>query len=84
MKTSEAKIIIWLEETSRVPAYSAAKHIAARCKIDYAYTLHILEEMLAKGWVRKEDYGRNKYFFLAGRHRKKLFREAADLIGYER
>lgn len=60
LKTSEARIIIFLKHASTPNRYT--RNISTKLKIDYGYILRILKEMQSKEWV---EYKRvqNKAFY---------------------
>jgi len=52
IKTSEARIIIFLENTE--PRFRFAKMISIKLNIDYGYLLRILSGMLNQEWITGE------------------------------
>lgn len=65
MKTSEARIIIYLNTVHSKHKFS--RKIAAKLDIDYAYILQILYNMHEKKWITKDRYALKTYYILTGK-----------------
>ena len=62
MTKNETRILILLSQIRNENRYGWA--ISNKLGIGYGYCLQILGKMLQKGWIRVEEYGTKRYFFI--------------------
>jgi DNA-binding MarR family transcriptional regulator len=62
MTGTEARIMIYLSQVKSPLRYGLA--IANKLKIEYGYCLRVISQMHSKEWLRFEEYGTRKYWFV--------------------
>ena len=62
LRRSEARIIVYLSNTTKLLRYGL--RISEVLKIDISYTMKILRQMYNKGWIATHVYDKTTYFRL--------------------
>jgi len=60
IKKSEARILILISQVDERLRYTGA--IAAKLDMDYSYTIHILEGMVTKKWIKRLTSGAKTFY----------------------
>ncbi len=75
IKISEARILVYLENVSKIKRFASL--ISAKLGIEYGYCLRVLKTIQMKGWVSIQQTAVKKHYFLTT---KAPIKEAKDRL----
>ena len=70
MKTSEARITIYLNQVDKYNRYGMA--MSTKLGMDYNYLLRILDGMVEKSWLNKFEQNNKNHFVLTDEGKKNI------------